>query len=77
MAGLALIFAMAKSKQIPPHMILLDEVDAYLDEDNVNLLSKYIKEELKSQVIMISHKVSAVANCSSLLGVTQQDYYRA
>ena len=57
-------------------MILLDEVDAHLDEGNVSLLTKFIGE-MDSQVIMISHKVSAVSTCSSLIGVTQQDYYRA
>lgn len=76
MAGLALIFALALEKEVQPHMILLDEVDAHLDEDNVNLLTKFI-EEMKSQVLMISHKVSAVSTCSSLIGVTQQDYYRS
>lgn len=41
-AGLALIFALAKEK-CPP-MILLDEVDAHLDQENVELLSKYIQD---------------------------------
>ena len=36
-AGLALIFALATEK-CPP-MILLDEVDAHLDQDNVDRLS--------------------------------------
>ena len=39
-AGLALIFALAK-ENCPP-MILLDEVDAHLDPKNVELLTKYV-----------------------------------
>jgi chromosome segregation ATPase len=39
MAALALIFSMAIDLHpYPPHMILLDEVDAHLDLDNVSLL---------------------------------------
>ena len=34
-AGLALIFALAFKKNRQPPMILLDEVDAHLDQDNV------------------------------------------
>jgi chromosome segregation ATPase len=42
-AGLALIFAMAQEKQPAPPMILLDEVDAHLDKENIELLVKYLK----------------------------------
>lgn len=45
MAALALIFSMAVDLYPhPPHMILLDEVDAHLDQDNVSLLTNFIKE---------------------------------
>lgn len=45
MAALALIFSMAlELSPHPPHMILLDEVDAHLDQENVNLLQNFIKE---------------------------------
>jgi len=44
MAGLALIFSLAEAKDsIPPPMILLDEVDAHLDETNINLLMAFLK----------------------------------
>jgi structural maintenance of chromosome 1 len=75
-AGLALIFALAAEK-CPP-MILLDEVDAHLDQDNVDRLSQYIKawqsKPSAPQVVMISHKESAVSQCQSLIGVTNQEY---
>jgi chromosome segregation ATPase len=43
-AGLALIFTLAKMKKpMPPPFLLLDEVDAHLDQDNVTLLSSYLE----------------------------------
>jgi chromosome segregation ATPase len=45
MAGLALVFALAQERhpQVPP-MILLDEVDAHLDQENIDLLAKFLKD---------------------------------
>ena len=58
-------------------MILLDEVDAHLDQQNIDLLVKYIRNwENKPQVLMISHHERAVQNCDSLIGVTQQEYLK-
>ena len=44
-AGLALVFALAQERkpQTPP-LLLLDEVDAHLDQDNIALLVKFIKK---------------------------------
>jgi chromosome segregation ATPase len=39
-AGLALIFALASLKKAP--FILLDEVDAHLDPENVSMLANYL-----------------------------------
>lgn len=62
-------------------MILLDEVDAHLDQDNVDRLSQYIKawqaKPSAPQILMISHKESAVSQCQSLIGVTNQEYLLA
>ena len=74
-AGLALIFAMAMIKR--PQMILLDEVDAHLDADNVDLLSSFLSQWKDSpQIVMISHKEQAVSKSDSLIGVTQQEYFQ-
>ncbi len=45
-AGLALMFAMAQVK-LPP-LILLDEIDAFLDASNATLITDFIREELKT-----------------------------
>ena len=76
-AGLALVFSLAMEKSPQPPMILLDEVDAHLDQQNIDLLVKYIRNwENKPQVLMISHHERAVQNCDSLIGVTQQEYLK-
>lgn len=83
-AGLALIFALAFKKTQQPPMILLDEVDAHLDQDNVQILANFINS-LNSdaepgrcipQIIMISHKENSVSHSDSLIGVTQKEYFR-
>ena len=45
MASLALIFSMAiEIYPKPPHMILLDEVVAHLDQENMILLQDFISK---------------------------------
>lgn len=45
MAALALLFSMAiELRPEPPHLILLDEVDAHLDPENAALLSHFITD---------------------------------
>ena len=92
MAGLALLFSMAIELQPePPHMILLDEVDAHLDADNAKLLALFISDwqngKLKlvnssarsqkvPQILMISHKNEMLSKTNSLIGVTSTVYDR-
>ena len=67
-AALALLFVMAQVKKVP--LVLLDEVDAFLDAQNVNLITDFIKDELKCQVLMISHKEHVMRNAFSLIGAS-------
>ena len=48
------MFAMCLVKDAP--LVLLDEIDAFLDTDNVKLLTDFIRNYLDSQVLIISHK---------------------
>lgn len=79
MASLALIFALAMTAKPRPHLLLLDEVDAHLDQANANLLQQFLKDHQRSlpQTMLISHKEATMACCDSLIGVTQQEYYKA
>ena len=68
---------MAMMKKPAPPLIMLDEVDAHLDNENVELLSKFLAEWKDSpQILMISHKEQAVCKSDSLIGVSQQEYYK-
>lgn len=67
-AALALVFALAQVKR--PPLLLLDEVDAHLDVENVDLVTDYIKKHLKSQIMIVSHKELVTKNAHSLIGVS-------
>ena len=66
MAALALVFAMIQVKQ--PPLLLMDEVDAFLDPENVKLVTGFIKSNLHCQTLMVSHKDVVVAEADSLIG---------
>jgi chromosome segregation protein len=53
--------------------LILDEVDAALDDANTNLFNRLIKDVAgKSQVVMITHNKSAMEVADTLFGVTMQ-----
>ena len=66
MSALALVFAMIQIKK--PPLLLMDEVDAFLDAEIVKLVSDFIKSQLQTQSIMISHKEVVVKEADSLIG---------
>ncbi|MCK5735746.1 MAG: chromosome segregation protein SMC, partial [Spirochaetaceae bacterium] len=72
LCGVALMFATFQVKPSP--FCILDEIDAALDEANiqrfVNLLSEFGK---KSQFVVITHNKKTVAGAKTLLGVTMQE----
>jgi chromosome segregation ATPase len=45
-AALALIFSLIQIKK--PPMLLMDEVDAFLDAENVKLVSDFMKGQLQT-----------------------------
>eukprot|EP00347_Sterkiella_histriomuscorum_P000387 403376057 len=67
-AALALIFSLIQIRR--PPMLLLDEVDAFLDVENVQLVTDFIKNELKTQTLIISHKEFVIKNTLSLIGAS-------
>jgi chromosome segregation protein len=71
LAAIALIFAILMYRPTP--FLVLDEVDAALDDANTNLFNRLIKDVAnKSQVIMITHNKSTMEVADSLFGVTMQ-----
>ncbi|MEE9910772.1 MAG: chromosome segregation protein SMC [Deltaproteobacteria bacterium] len=71
LAAIALIFAILLYRPTP--FLILDEVDAALDDANTNLFNRLIKDVAeKSQVIMITHNKSTMEVAETLFGVTMQ-----
>jgi len=71
LAAIALIFAILLYRPTP--FLILDEVDAALDDANTSLFNRLIKDVAeKSQVIMITHNKSTMEVADTLFGVTMQ-----
>lgn len=71
LAALALILAIILYRPTP--FLVLDEVDAALDDANVILFANLVKEiSNDSQVIMVTHNKNSMEVATSLYGVTMQ-----
>lgn len=72
LTAIALLFAVLKVKPTP--FVILDEVEAALDEPNVLAYSKYLKKEKdKTQFIIITHKKKTMEYIDTLYGITMQE----
>lgn len=66
------MFAILKSKPVP--FCVLDEVEAALDDANVDSFGKYIRSlKDKTQFILITHKKRTMEYVDVLYGITMQE----
>lgn len=72
LTAISLLFAVLNVKTVP--FCILDEVEAALDEANVDAFGKYLQEYKKnSQFILITHKKRTMEYADSLYGITMQE----
>ncbi|MBR3209383.1 MAG: AAA family ATPase [Bacilli bacterium] len=72
LTAISLLFAIIKSKPSP--FCVLDEVEAALDEANVEIFGNYLlKLKEKSEFIIITHKKKTMEFADILYGITMQE----
>ena len=72
LTAIALLFAILKVKPVP--FCILDEVEAPLDEANVDIFGKFVsKMSENTQFIIITHKKKTMEYANVLYGVTMQE----
>ena len=72
MTAIALLFAILNIKPVP--FCILDEVEAALDEANVDTFGKYLESKKNnSQFILITHKKKSMEYADILYGITMQE----
>lgn len=70
--AISLLFAILKSKPVP--FCVLDEVEAALDDANVDSFGKYVRSlKDKTQFIIITHKKRTMEYVDTLYGITMQE----
>ncbi|MBP3461513.1 MAG: AAA family ATPase [Bacilli bacterium] len=70
--AISLLFAILKSRPVP--FCILDEVEAALDEVNVDSFGNYLKKlQEKTQFILITHKKRTMEYADILYGITMQE----
>jgi len=70
--AISLLFAILKSKPVP--FCILDEVEAALDDVNVDSFGKYVQTlKEKTQFIIITHKKRTMEYVDTLYGITMQE----
>ena len=72
LSALALLFSIIRVKTIP--FVILDEVEAALDEANVKRFGDYLNRfDKDSQFIVVTHRKGTMTAADSIYGVTMQE----
>ncbi len=71
MIAMCVLFAILKARIVP--LCIFDEVEAALDQANVERFAKYISRfRGESQFIIVTHRPGTMAQCDDLYGVTMK-----
>lgn len=71
MIAISVLFAILKARTIP--LCIFDEVEAALDQANVERFAKYLSHYRgQSQFIVVTHRPGTMEQCDTLYGVTMQ-----
>ena len=69
--AICVLFAILKVKPVP--LVIFDEVEAALDQGNVERFARYIRNfEQQTQFIVVTHRPGTMGECDVLYGVTMQ-----
>lgn len=72
LSAIALLFAILKMKPTP--FCILDEIEAALDDANVNRYSEFLRRlSNRTQFIIITHRKGSMEACDILYGVTMEE----
>ncbi len=72
LTAMAIIFAILRIKPLP--FCLFDEVEAALDDSNVEIVDRYLKKlSHETQFILITHKKPTMEFADALFGVTMEE----
>ena len=69
--AICVLFAILKARPVP--LCIFDEVEASLDQGNVDRFARYIhKFTNQTQFIVITHRPGTMTECDVLYGITMQ-----
>ena len=71
MTAIALMFAVLKAKPTP--FCILDEVEAALDEANIDRFAKYLQNFKEIQFALVTHQKATMEYADVLYGVTMPE----
>ncbi len=72
MTAIALMFAVLKSKPTP--FVILDEVEAALDENNIDRFAGYLRNFDRTQFALITHQKATMEHADVMYGVTMPEH---
>ena len=71
MTAIALMFAVLKAKPTP--FCILDEVEAALDDTNIDCFARYLRKFEKTQFALVTHQKATMEYANVLYGVTMPE----